>query len=307
MTAEGKLTSAELARTSGTLPFERMDRVEALDIVVHLDQLTIVHDVLNIPRFVAGPPFQVMQPGTGLPGSAPVWGHFELRSESGDEPYLWTFFATIDGKNVSLQNLASAHAFVSSTSGSHNNLTQRENLPAGTVLPIPANVGRFSTTLMTIRGLSRSSAKSATTLITGAIALEEDNTDNSAMENGRSALVKALQDKLDGAIHSMQAPTPDTIAQWTKELQSVAKGAVKNSLGTWDKILVFLGFQDPDDVVDSANDIASYEALEAARASGRALTFNYPARNPAYRVTGRIDITAANPAPSGLGTVLTTH
>lgn len=107
---------------------------------------------------------------------------------SGDEPYLWPFIIKLDGDTVSMlsapRNPNNYQLTVLSSSGSQNNLTARENLPAGTVLTIPREIGHFETTVRTALGvLPRTVASDALSqLIVLGIVWEEDGFVPSAVD-----------------------------------------------------------------------------------------------------------------------------
>ena len=143
----------------------------------------------------------------------------------GDEPYLWTIYFKIDGDTVSLTDLRNASATVISNSRSHGNLTPQKNLSSGTILPIPENVGRFSTVLKTIRPIDplSSLARENTKFGFIVIAWEEDGLSDAAIEAGRRAFVSTLQRELDNSIRRLREPN-------IEELEGSLKDAVEAAI-----------------------------------------------------------------------------
>lgn len=68
------------------------------------------------------------------------------------EPYLWAVFFKVDGTTATLSDpdlTLSGAGFTAPTPGDHGDLGVRE-VAAGQILPIPAAIGRFQTTLTAI-------------------------------------------------------------------------------------------------------------------------------------------------------------
>jgi hypothetical protein len=202
----------------------------------------------------------------------------------GDEPYLWTVFAKVDGDTVDVANLGSSRATVVSTSGSQNNLTGEENIGSGRTLAIPSHVGRFSTVLKTIRGLQvGQTARDATQLVMYVKAWEEDGLTNGSVEAGRAKLVELLQLRLDAAI---QSATPPDVAAIKAEIPPAVEAAISASD---QNILDFVFSGGKDDQIGDATLIFSFADLAAA--GGRIpLNFRFNGDGADYELVGDITI-----------------
>lgn len=145
----------------------------------------------------------------------------------GDEPYLWTVWFKIDGDRFAITDVRHAAATVVSTSGSHGDLGPRKNLPAGTVINVPPNVGRFGTVLKTVRGLDPLSDIARRSTVFGVIVLawEEDGLTDAAMEAGRRAFVSTLQSELDTAVRHLREPDQATLEA---HLHDATQAAIKS-------------------------------------------------------------------------------
>ncbi len=151
----------------------------------------------------------------------------------GDEPFLWTVWFKIDGDRLALSDLRHSAATVVSTSGSHGDLGPQKNLPAGTSITVPPNVGRFGTVLKTVRGLDPLGDTARHSTMFGAIILawEEDGLTDAAIEAGRRAFVATLQSELDNAIRHLREPDQAALATRLREATEAAIKAQGIDLG----------------------------------------------------------------------------
>lgn len=204
---------------------------------------------------------------------------------SGDEPYLWTFFIKVDGSGVNLSDLRNSNAIVSAGSGSQHNLTDRENLPRGTVINIPASVGEYNTCLITLRGGDPNSdfIKDNTYLAILILAFEEDASSNEAMEAGKARLLSLIQEEVTNRIISLN-PSPvgeETIERIRREVvEEILEREVDN--------FNIFSFIDRDDFIGNALAIFSYSTLE--NSSEVPLNFNVRGDGADYIIRGRIEI-----------------
>lgn len=123
---------------------------------------------------------------------------FRTEESYGDEPYLWTVFAKIDGSTVDLFRAQNSPTIISN-SGSHNNLTNRSDRNAGLMLPIvnPA-IGKFSTVLQTLTSIDPQSdlAKNFTFFGFLGVAWDEDGFTDRGAEGLRHFLVSTLTEEI---------------------------------------------------------------------------------------------------------------
>jgi hypothetical protein len=126
--------------------------------------------------------------------------------EDGDsEPYLWTIMYKIDGSCITQNGTAlkgSPQYFTSP--GSHGNLGS--SVSTDGTLPIPANVGRWATTLEPIvitNPLTGSVIEVPGTIGVVAVLMEENSTPNGDMEAGHQALNKFVQQQLQAFVDSI--------------------------------------------------------------------------------------------------------
>lgn len=227
----------------------------------------------------------------------------EERRGGGDEPFLWSAFVKLDGDTVDLSTITSetfgdlftaldnSSSVVVSTSGSHHNITSRNNVAAGEQLPIPDRVGRFQTQLRTIRGLdpnvplqlpgkNQPTAKELTTLGLVVVAWEQDGLKDASIEAGRTALVDTLREEIDQALATANftdfSALEEPIAEAVEAAIRDAEGFVLN----------------PDDLLGFAFQKFSYEELAASNGQiPLSFRFTGSADHPAdYRVAGTLKV-----------------
>ena len=128
----------------------------------------------------------------------------------GAEPYLWTYFFKVDGTAASLAadatlaGVAVAHP----TPGSHGNLGV-DDVRTGAVVPIPAAIGRWQTTLVPIPVAAElQQLPGVPDHIAGAIGavlvlMEHDWTTDRTAEAGHAALNATLQRELNRLVDSL--------------------------------------------------------------------------------------------------------
>ncbi len=204
---------------------------------------------------------------------------------SGDEPYLWTFFIKVDGSGVNISDLSNSNAIVSAGAGSQHNLTDRENLPRGTVINIPGAVGEYNTCLITLRGGDPNAdfIKDNTYLAILILAFEEDESSNEAMEAGKARLLSLIQEEVTNRIRSLD-PSPvgeETIERIRRE---VVEEILEREIGNFN----ILGLMDRDDFIGNALAIFRYSTLESS--SEISLNFNVRGDGADYTIRGRIEV-----------------
>jgi hypothetical protein len=227
----------------------------------------------------------------------------ETEDTHGDEPFLWTVFFKLDGDTVNFQSKSiSFLPTVSSTSGSHRNITSETNVGSGRTLNIPSWVGKYSTVLKTIRGFDPSLVRDATMFGLLVVAWDEDGFTDAAIEAGRLALVKNFGPGLDALIQphfgeilfaaaagNKQALT-DILTQIQKDLRdnlaAAAKKAIEAAEHEWSKI-VFEGGQD--DKLGLELKTFSFKELLAAKGS-IPLDLRFKDDEAHYQVKGSLSV-----------------
>lgn len=210
------------------------------------------------------------------------------RSEDtfGDEPFLWTMFLKADADGIHAADLRNAVVPVTSTSGSHNNITGEEGIDAIRTLTIPVAVGRFRTVLKTIRGVDPASAaaRSFTRLAFLTVAFDEDGTSDGAIEAGRITAVATLQGELTNAVRSLTVPDTAAIAA---RIQEEAVAAVKGA-EAWYNVP---GWVDPDDFLGFAVSQFTFAQLQAAIGSPIPISLRFTGDEADYQVFGQVIVT----------------
>lgn len=175
-------------------------------------------------------------------------GKFELKlqkldvgntdEDSGDEPYLIVAVIIVDGYTCDLNNPEQASARILMSAGAQGNLGADDDLPQGTTVQIPAEVGSFKADIKPIplpadivqvarkfKGGSQALDKAQIAVVALlVVALEEDGTNANVAKNVKSELRKQLQ-QIDGVL---QAQLP-AIIQNIKEL-AIFKALEKKTL-----------------------------------------------------------------------------
>jgi len=195
-------------------------------------------------------------------------------------------FFKVDGDNVNFSNIPSTVIGVSSTSGSHNNLTSEEGIDAVRVLSIPSNVGSFRTILKTIRGLDPSLpiTRNATVLAFAVMAWDEDGTSDGAIEAGRHAAVNTIQTEVTKAVRALKAPDPVAI-------QNAVEKSVKEAITSAEDWWNLPGIFDPDDFLGSQSTQFTFATLAAAKGSTIPISMRFEGDGADYQVTGTISVT----------------
>lgn len=117
--------------------------------------------------------------------------------DSEDEPYLWTFFFTLDGSTVrqpmpGVMQLV-GNVTITAGHGAHGNLGVSDVVPPRNV-PIPANVGHHSTTLRPIRlRVGNDTIVIPGRLVAFCVLMEEDATDDDSILKAHGALRNFLE------------------------------------------------------------------------------------------------------------------
>ncbi|MGH6917783.1 MAG: hypothetical protein ACREJ0_08770 [Geminicoccaceae bacterium] len=179
------------------------------------------------------------------------------------EPYLWAIFFKIDGQSVQQNGISlvgEAGFFFSH--GSHHNLPNHDVDP-GEIVPIPAIVGEWSTTLSPIQLEDFSGNQFEVPGIIGAIAvlMEEDNVSDSGAEAGHQALNNHIRDAINEFIASisllefveldveqaedlLQQKIDELIASIKANVSDVVRDAIRTEQNIFEDIWSFLNADD---------------------------------------------------------------
>lgn len=210
------------------------------------------------------------------------------------EPYLWTVFFKIDGDTVVVtsQFALRGTATVVGTPGNHGNLPNHDVDP-GEVVPIPAAIGQFNTV---VKPIPLQTPVGQTTHVSGAmgcivVAMEEDNTPNSAVAKGHNALNKAVQKCLNDLIPTLnighQEPTPAEIQQIQAKIAAAVKKAIKDDVSVWEWLG---GFGNMDDQIGSA--VFQFSLKQLLDAGPGGIPFSQRWKNEGdWELTGRVSAT----------------
>jgi hypothetical protein len=160
----------------------------------------------------------------------------------GTEPYLWTYFFKVDGTTASLSadTTLSGVAVTHPTPGSHGNLGGGE-VKTGAVVPIPATIGRWQTTLTAIPVAPELlQFPGVPDHIAGAIGvvlvlMEHDWTTDNTAEAGHAALNATLQRELNRLVDSLgighQQVSSSDIDAIAKKVAAAVTDAIKKQGG----------------------------------------------------------------------------
>jgi hypothetical protein len=175
-----------------------------------------------------------------------------------DEPFLWTVFVKLDGDTIEANDITNSTATVISISGSHKNLNV-DGADQGAQIAIPPNVGQFTTVLKTARGIDPKRGLAAFGFLV--VALEQDETTDGAIEEGRTALVGEVQQGLNEAIRAVMTQIlndPHEFEQFAAQLISRAEQATVDAIVHRDNIFNLLF---SDDFVGSAFHLFKFSDL----------------------------------------------
>jgi hypothetical protein len=218
---------------------------------------------------------------------------------NGDEPYLFVFVIVIDGYGINLANLNQAKVRIYSAPRTHRNLN-KTHVHQGQNFPIPVDTGSFEFWLKPVQPiqdiLPLSKAKSITQVGIAVIAMEEDATPTSTINNARKQIQAQLQSKLDQLLRSkIQAALVGGNTEVSSAEINEIVGAVKNSVintikkETLSSLNIF-AMADPDDYVGSNYGLWSYSQIEDAAWKGIPLNWNFQASGVRYGISGKIAI-----------------
>lgn len=224
---------------------------------------------------------------------------------SGDEPYLWLFFVKVDGDTVEIGDIREADVTLDTRYSDAGDLSKDEDLPTGSEISIPSELGRFATQLKTFKGLNPAHpiTSNAAVFAIGLIALEADasksTTVRAAYRAGAQAAAnelkratrRTLRDLIGTAIGSGEISPAELISslnarlgEINQRIEEAVEGAVKDAIiSHLDVGSIF----DPDDRIANASAIFTLNQLRTARTVP--LSFDLAGDGGLYRVTGRID------------------
>jgi hypothetical protein len=191
------------------------------------------------------------------------------------EPYLWNVFFKIDGETTSVTPGLSLQgtATVVPTPGNHGDLPNHD-VDAGEDVPIPAELGSFSTQLTPIPLQVPVNGVTEVGGFVGLISIlmEEDNTRGSAIAKGHEALNAAVQETLDGLIPKLNMRHPEPSEAEIKEMSdaigNTVDQAISDNVDIWDWLA---GAGNMDDKLGSQVFRFSHTQLEAQGISGLAM------------------------------------
>jgi hypothetical protein len=229
--------------------------------------------------------------------SVPVKAHFSLDSISWSPnlvpaypAYLWTVFFKIDGDTVFVNEALKVQgtATVVGTTGNHGDLGTAliSTLPGS--IPIPAELGDFSTLLKPIpvgvKSLSSEISPSTLTVagVLGCVAIFffQIGTPDDDLEPGHQALNSSLQQALNQLISSFtitnHTVTAAEVAAIQKQVETAVTAAITNAVSTGNKILTWLDLEGQDVLVGAVNYQFSGDDLASSPAAGITLENGYP-------------------------------
>ena len=169
------------------------------------------------------------------------------------EPYLWAVFFKIDGTTAFVNDAfkleGTANTF--NSLGNHGNLGTTD-VDAGDDISIPQQFG-YGDNFIPIPLRVPIGGTSEKPWVTGCVVvlMEQDNTAESAVDQGRSMLRIAVQDALDQVIPTLgfghETPTPEEIEALKTQVTDRVTSAVKDHVSLFD--VIFGGGINRDDVI----------------------------------------------------------
>lgn len=217
----------------------------------------------------------------------------------GDEPYLFVFVIVVDGFGIRVTDLNQAKVRLFSAPRTHRNLN-RTKVTAGQNFAIPADTGRFNFWFKPVQPIAGilplSRAKSITQVGLAVIAMEEDATPTSTINNARKQMQAQLQSKLDTLLRgkiqaALSGGSPEVT---TAEINGIVSAVKDSVVGTIKKETLssfnIFAMADPDDYVGSNYGLWSYSALENAGWRGLPINWEFKASGVRYGVSGKIYI-----------------
>jgi hypothetical protein len=161
-------------------------------------------------------------------------------------------FFKVDGSAVAVTpslTLAGS-AVVKFTPGSHGNLLDTD-VDAGDVVPVPANVGEWTTSLVPIAvppPFDATTPDLAGTIGVVCVLMEEDNVSDSGAEAGHQALNSAVKDSIDQIIATRsftnQEITDSELAAFESQIRSAVEEAIKSHQGFFSNLWSWLNKDD---------------------------------------------------------------
>ena len=147
-----------------------------------------------------------------------------------DDHYLFVVAIYADGSTINPFDLKHSSVRLDSPTKTHNNLLMDaydDEPKTGKPYSIPVSIGHFETGILPLSvstGLTLQQARNLSRVGILVIVMDEDNTETSAANAGRKALVNNLQKELDAAIRSMKPPDiPAIQKRITDEVVSAMK------------------------------------------------------------------------------------
>jgi hypothetical protein len=226
------------------------------------------------------------------------------------EPYLWAIFFKIDGQSVQQNGISlTGEADFFFGHGSHHNLPNHDVDP-GEIVPIPAIVGEWSTTLSPIQLENFSGDQFEIPGIVGAIAvlLEEDNVSDSGAEAGHQALNNHIRDAINDFIASinllefaeldleqaeelLQEKIDALIAAIKANIEDVVRDAIRTEQNIFEDIWSFLNADD-----QIGNQVWTFSSEEIKEANN-SVALNERWRNHGdWEINGEISASVLCPA-----------
>jgi hypothetical protein len=241
----------------------RWGHVDALNLAVSLDRLTVVQ---------------------------PVHG-------GGDQPYLMILFIKVDGDSVDTSPPATqSHVAVISREGQRahglrEDLTTRSDVKAGEAVNIPTNIARFDSIVKTIRGLDPAADVTLdnTSVTLMVIAFAHNATVDEAIEAMRLAIIASVQSQLDQivqqALSTFSAPSFNQDDFEAAVTAAATQAVIKNTPIILAPTLLF-----HDVAVGSFFQTFSFRQLRSIGQAGKSLDFQLSTKDKpgSYRITGTI-------------------
>lgn len=206
----------------------------------------------------------------------------------GDEPYLWVLFFQVDGSTLHPGRPSEVSAAFSSPHGrhgigSHRNLGGR-SLRRGASVSVPDRLGLHTGRLVRIGELPEDITRFATLAGVIVVALEEDDSPESAVEAGRREFERAITDEVNASVRGSR--TFVDFGQMGRPIRDrVVRGVMDRTLRGWRRVFRFLtAGRDPDDLVGVDVGIARYGELFVRGRVGP-FTMSFGNRGVRYLVT----------------------
>ena len=195
------------------------------------------------------------------------------------EPYIWPVLVVVDDHSLALPE----QVRVIAPSPAAARVVVKDDMRAGHVADIPSHVGTIRTRVDDDLDVLR--------MILVVAVLEEDETPSAAVKAGFNAFTAAIGVAIGSRLQELNNASPEEMQVLLKvitaEVQGKVETATHNALSASQKVRVFLGTLNLDDVIGTA-----FRSFNAAEAQSFVLvqTSGAPSFSNVYAIDARLDV-----------------